>query len=284
MFKEYYKLAKPGIVYGNLLSTIGAFLLASNGAINLWTLIATILGTGFIIGSACVFNNILDIKIDINMPRTKNRALVIGSITAQNAFIFGTLLLVIGSLSLVLFVNLLTLLIGYLGFIWYVIIYGYAKRRTHHSTLIGTIAGSTPPVAGYVAVTNSLDLSAFILFLILTFWQMPHFYAIAIFRAKEYAAANVPILSLTKGIKRAKLEIVIYAILFSLTAPLLTLVGSAGASYALIMISFSIVWLRVIAEDFNNDDSNLWARRVFGQSLIVLLAFCIALSLNAYLP
>lgn len=284
MFKKYYRLTKPGIIYGNLLSTVGGFLLASYGDVNLGLFAATISGTALIIASGCVFNNIIDKDIDSHMKRTKKRSLVIHEITTRHALIYGAVLGIIGSLLLIVYVNLLTFLVGLAGFIWYVFIYAYAKRNTHHSTLIGTIAGSTPPVAGYVAVTNQLDLGALILFLILTFWQMSHFYAIAIFRAEEYAKANIPVLSITHSAGRIKAEIVIYAILFTITAPMLSLFGYAGASYALIMALFSIVWLRVIAEGYRSNNDIKWARSVFGQSLVTLLAFCIALSLNAYLP
>lgn len=284
MFKKYYRLTKPGIIYGNLLSAVGGFLLASYGDIDFSLLVATMSGTALIIASGCVFNNIIDKDIDSRMNRTKKRSLVTQEITTNNALIYGAVLGITGSLVLILFVNILTFLVGLAGFIWYVFVYAYAKRNTHHSTLIGTIAGSTPPVAGYVAVTNQFDLGALILFLILTFWQMPHFYAIAIFRAEEYAKAKVPVLSLTHSMSRIKVEIVIYTVLFALTAPMLSLFGYAGASYALIMALFSITWLRVIADGYNSTDNIKWARSVFGQSLLTLLAFCIALSLNAYLP
>lgn len=284
MIKNYYRLAKPGIIYGNLLSTIGGFLLASYGNIDTMLFLATVLGAGLIIGSGCVFNNYLDRDIDSKMDRTRKRSIVNGEIPGINALLYGAILGLIGSALLLIFVNTLTFLVGLVGFIWYVFVYYYAKRKTHYSTLIGTLAGSTPPVAGYVAVTNSLDGASLILFLILTFWQMSHFYSIAIFRYKEYAKAKIPLLSITHGTERTKREIAIYAMLFSISAPMLTVFGYAGFSYALIMILFSLVWLKNIADGYNSGDDKKWAGKVFGQSLVVLLAFCVALSLNAYLP
>lgn len=282
MLKKYYRLTKPGIIYGNLLSTVGAFFFASNGQNNLTILVSLIIGTSLIIGSACVFNNYIDRDIDSKMKRTKDRALVNGDIPDINALIFGGILAILGFLTLFILINPTTLLVGFTGFVWYVFIYTYSKRSTSLSTLIGTVSGATPPVAGYVAVTNRLDLASFILFMSLVFWQMPHFYAISIYRLKEYMQADIPLLSITKGVTRTKIEIIVYAGLFLITAPLLSVFGFASASYGIIIALISLIWIRTMIENFYIDQDK-WARKVFGQSLIVLLVFSLSLGLNSYL-
>src|SRR3990167_11518603 len=116
MFKTYYTLTKPGIIYGNLITTAAGFFLASKGNINFGLLLATLAGVSLVIGSACVFNNYLDRDIDKKMARTKIRALAAGIIPIRNAIIFATFLGLAGFLLLTKYTNILTAFIGVLAF------------------------------------------------------------------------------------------------------------------------------------------------------------------------
>ncbi|HSH55271.1 MAG TPA: UbiA family prenyltransferase, partial [Candidatus Limnocylindrales bacterium] len=167
MFKTYYQLTKPGIIYGNLLTAIGGFLYASEGRIDILLLLALAVGMSLVIASGCVFNNYLDRDIDAKMQRTQKRALVSAEISTQNALIYGAVLGISGAAILALYTNLTTLLLGIVGFVSYVGLYTYLKRRTIHGTLIGTIPGATPLIAGYTAVNGQLGLDALLLFLIM---------------------------------------------------------------------------------------------------------------------
>ena len=167
MIKSYYHLTKPGIIYGNAINTAAGFFLASQGHYNFKLLLIAIIGISLIVASACVFNNIADVEIDAKMDRTKNRAMVTGTIPKTNAIIFGSILLILGLLILSLFSNLLSLLAGLVGFITYVFLYTPLKRKTIWATEIGSISGATPPVVGYCTVTNRFDIGAILLFLIL---------------------------------------------------------------------------------------------------------------------
>lgn len=282
--KIYYFITKPGIVRGNILATAGGFFLAARGTIDTSLLIATLGGTSLIIASACVLNNYLDRSIDSKMARTKHRAIVSGAISVRNALTYAAILGVLGFVVLGLYTNILTVLVGMIGLVFYVLIYGYAKRTTHHGTLIGSISGSTPPVAGYVAVTNSFDMAAVLLFVILAIWQMPHFYAIALFRMKEYAAANIPVLPLRKSIARTKREIILYIIAFMVVSPQLTVYGYTGMVYAFAMTGLGTFWLSTAILGRNDADIDQWAKRIFGISLVVLLVFSVLLAFNVLLP
>src|SRR5690348_2228318 len=152
-------------------------------------------GLAFVMASGCVFNNYIDRDIDAAMGRTKDRALVVGRISKRAAFVYGTMLGAAGFGLLVFFTNMLTVAVAGTGFFFYVFMYSlWSKRRTVHSTIIGSVAGATPPIVGYAATSGRLDLAAALLFLTLVLWQMPHFYAIGIRRFGEYAAAGIPIL------------------------------------------------------------------------------------------
>ena len=192
--KDYYYLIKPGIIYGNAINTAAGFFLAAKGNIDFLLLLKTLGGSSLIIASACVFNNYIDRDIDSKMTRTKNRTLVRGAVPDPIALLYGSLLGVIGFGVLIIYTNVLTVLVGATGMFFYVVMYSIWKRRSPYGTLVGSISGAVPPVAGYSAVTNSLDVGALILFLVLVFWQMPHFYAIAIRRREEYKEAGIPVL------------------------------------------------------------------------------------------
>jgi protoheme IX farnesyltransferase len=283
--KPYYTLTKPGIIYGNILTAAAGFLLASKGHISFWLLIATLGGMSAVIASACVFNNYIDRDIDQRMDRTKKRALVSGVISGQNALIYATLLGVIGFVVLTLFVNSLVVSIGLIAFVDYIILYGIAKRRSVHGTLVGAIAGAAPIVAGYCAVTDHFNGAALLLFLILACWQMPHFYAIAMYRFNDYKAADLPILPVKRGLKITKIQIVLYVIAFGVATTLLTIFGYTGYVYLVIMLLLSLAWLRLGLKGLHKgNDDKLWARKMFFFSLIIILSLSVMLSFNFLLP
>lgn len=278
--KTYYYLTKPGIVYGNAIAATAGYFFGAEGSPELVPFMALLVGICLIMASACVYNNILDRSIDARMSRTRQRALVVKAISAPHALIYATALLVAGTLVLGVWTNLLTLAVALFGHFSYVVLYGWAKRTTIHSTLVGTISGSTPPVIGYVAATGRLDLTAILLFLIMVAWQMPHFYSIAIFRRDDYAAANLPILSVVKGLDATRRQIIAYICVFLITCVLLTAYSHASLLWLLIMLLVGGYWLYICLQKF--DDVNTWARKQFGWSLSVLLAMCVSLSLDSF--
>ena len=282
--KSYYGLTKPGIIYGNALTAIGGFLLASRGQVNLWLLLATIMGTSLVIASACVINNYIDRGIDQKMDRTKKRALVTGEISVRNAIIYAILLGIIGFATLALLVNWLVVLIGVVGFIDYVVFYGLSKRRSTLGTLVGSISGATPVIAGYCAVTNRFDLGALILFAILVIWQMPHFYAIAMYRLDDYKAANIPVLPVIKGMRSTKVQIISYIVAFILAVMALTAYGYAGRTFMVVMSLLGLLWLRLGIKGFRMPDEKIWGRQMFRFSLIIILSLSVMLSVGTILP
>lgn len=284
MLKPYYHLTKPGIIRGNAITATGGFLLASGGVINFWRLVAMLVGMSLVIASACVFNNYIDRDIDSKMTRTKKRALVSGLVSTRSALSYAAILGIAGVIALLFYTNLLTMCLGLLGFVFYVFIYGIAKRRTVHGTLVGSISGAIPPVAGYTAAANRLDVGAGLLFLILVFWQMPHFYAIAMYRLRDYKSAKIPVLPLVKGIAHTKLQILIYIVLFIISSAALTISGSTGLTFAAVMTVIGLVWLKRGIGGYHTVDDSKWARGMFFFSLTVILVFSVMLSLDSWLP
>ncbi|MFO0920175.1 MAG: heme o synthase [Candidatus Saccharimonadales bacterium] len=283
MLGKYIRLTKPGIVMGNVMTAFGAFMLASEGTINFSLMIATITGISFVVAAGCTFNNIMDIKIDKIMKRTQKRELVVGEIKPKAARLYGLVLLILGSLLLSLRANLLAMVVALVGFVAYVYLYGYFKRRSIYSTEVGSLAGAIPPVVGYVAVVGKIDLAAAILFLILVFWQMPHFYSIGIKRLSDYKAAGLPILPVVKGVEYTKRRSVLYLMLLLLTVPMLTVFNYTGLIYLIVMTGVVVYWLYDCLRFYSLREKR-WAARNFGNSLLVLLIFSFLISVDFWIP
>lgn len=289
-FRQYYQLTKPGVLYGNVITGVAGFLFgcAYFHTFNLVLFVATIFGMTLIIGAACALNNVFDRDIDSVMERTKNRGVASGAVSVSGATWFACALLIAGVVLLAVLVNWLVTAIGVIGFITYVWLYGaFSKRRSIHGTVVGSISGAFPILAGYCAVSGRIDVAAVIVFLILFFWQFPEFYSIAIYRQKEYAKAKVPILSVVKGIRVTKVQIFVYTILFVISTLLLTIFGYTGWVYFAGMLGLGIWWLWLGWQAFLTKDdaaSDAWARKMFHASLIVLLAFSALLPLGPLLP
>jgi protoheme IX farnesyltransferase len=285
--KKYYSLTKPGVLYGNVITGVAGFLLAAGyfWTFPVWLFLATIVGMTLVIAAACVLNNVLDQDIDRIMERTKGRAVAHGDIPANNATILCIVLGVLGMAILALWTNWYVVGIGIFGFVVYVWLYGaFSKRKSIHGTLVGSISGAMPILAGYVAVADGFDTAALLVFLALFFWQFPEFYSIAIYRRKEYAAAGVPVMSVVKGVPVTILQIYAYTVLFVASTLLLTLLGYTGWIYFVAMLLLGLYWIRLANEGLTTQNSDAWARRMFHFSLLALLAYSAAISLGAILP
>lgn len=284
MLKTYYALAKPGIVYGNALTAAGGFLLGANGHPRLGLFVAALAGISLIIGGACAVNNYTDRGIDRHMTRTKGRGTATGSVSGAQALLFAAVLLAGGFACLILFVNWLVVALGAVAVADYLVLYAVWKRRSPFGTIVGSISGALPIVGGYCAATGRLDGGALILFLILVCWQMPHFYAIAMFRSKDYAAAGIPVLPLKKGITRTKRTIILYIVAFMAALTALTAWGYTGYVYLVAMLGLAGYWLLVGLRGLRAPDDVRWARRMFFCSLLMLPALSLLLALNPVLP
>jgi protoheme IX farnesyltransferase len=283
--RSYFQLIKPGITLSNTLTGIAGFFLASSVVpFSPWILIGVVVGIAFIIASACVFNNVLDRNIDKRMKRTKKRDVASGVMSVKKALAFGSLLGVIGFVTIIVLTNVLTFVLGVIAFFWYIAVYGYAKRKTVLSTIIGGVAGALPPMAGYTALTGRIDAAAIILFLILFFWQMPHFYAIAMFRRSDYASAKLPVWSVKYGMKSAKKQILIFTIIYAVASGLLYVFGYTHIVYLVLSVALSAYWLHQGISFYKKVDDEKWARKMFGASLLILLSMCLLIAVGGFLP
>jgi protoheme IX farnesyltransferase len=134
-----------------------------------------------------------------------------------------------------------------------------------------------PPVVGYCAVNNHFDTGALILFVMIAMWQMPHFFAIAIYRLEDYAAASIPILPIKKGIQTTKIQMMLYIVAFIVASFMLTVMNYTTYLYLIIAAILGIAWLWLCIRGLKSHNDKLWARHMFIFSLIVVLGISIAL-------
>ena len=281
MIKKFYSVTKPGIIFGNVITVAGGFCLGAKGAHDFGLFLATLIGIALVIASGCVFNNIIDRDIDRIMERTRNRVLVKGLMSATTALIYATVLGILGTLILYWQTNPLTVIVALIGLFVYVVVYSlWFKRHSIYGTLIGSISGAVPPVVGYCAVTNRFDLGAIILFVILSLWQMPHSFAIAIFRLKDYTAASISILPVKRGIAATKIQMIAYTLAFAIAVCLMTIFGYTGLIYLIVVGISGILWVRLAFKGLSTDDDKKWARKMFLYSIIIIMLFSTMLALD----
>ncbi|MBA1244693.1 heme o synthase [Pseudomonas japonica] len=279
--KHFIQITKPGIIFGNVLSVAGGFFLAAQGHVDLGLFLATVIGTSLVVASGCAFNNCIDRDIDVKMERTRNRAIVQGIISVKVALVYATVLGLLGFGLLYKLANPLAAFAGLVGFAIYVGLYSlYLKRRSVHGTLVGSLSGAMPPVIGYVAVTGRFDMAALTLLVMFSLWQMPHSYAIAIFRLNDYRAASIPVLPVERGIPVAKRHILYYILAFVLATLMLTLGGYAGLSYMAVAAAMGMYWLYMAWTGYKASDDRVWARKLFVFSIFTITALSVMMSVD----
>jgi protoheme IX farnesyltransferase len=282
-WRDYLHLTKPGITISNLMTTFTGMWLAAKGMPDLKLMIFTLLGSAFFIASGATLNNFYDRELDQKMKRTKNRGIASGKIHPRNALAIGIALLVAGLIVLAVFANPLAAVWGLVGHIFYVLIYTPLKRVTSLNTVIGGISGAAPPVIGWVAVTNSMDLGAWLLFLILFLWQPPHFLALAMMKVEDYRAGGIPMLPVVKGFYETKRQMFFYGAALLPASLLLYHHSEVGLLYLATAFVLGLIYLVLLMQGFKTEDDLAWAKKLFGYSLIYLTVLCGAVILSVLL-
>lgn len=265
------QVVKTGIIKSNLIPMLAGLMLALytyqySFIDNIANIIFALLGTAAVIAAAGSFNNIYDRDIDSVMARTKNRPTVTGTIPLKKVVVVAVLLLG-GGLALLYLAAPLASFLGFLGIFFYVVPYTmWTKRYTIWNTEVGSISGAMPPLIGWAAVGPDIwHPACWALFLILVIWQMPHFYAIAIRKHEDYAAANIPMLPVVKSRKRTYLQTNAYLILLVFSS-LLFLPLSLGLT--LVSLILGLFWLGLSLFGSHKRGIEVWANKMFLFSLV----------------
>jgi len=271
-------LTKPRIISLLLVTTAAPMFVAGRPS---WiTVLLVMIGGYLMAGGANAVNMYIDQDIDDRMARTRTRPIPGGRMAPRAVLAFGLALAVAATWLLATYVNVLTSALALGGFYFYVFIYSrWLKRTTPQNIVIGGAAGAFPPMVGWAAMTNSVSLGALYLFAIIFYWTPPHFWALSLFRAEDYARAGVPMLPVVKGKRETRRQIVIYTALVVLSGFLPVVLGFAGPLYLAANLAmggwFAIGSVRVARERDAEHEPN--ARRLFGISILYLFALFAAL-------
>ena len=229
---DFFILSKPLIVALLLFTTLGGLVAGAKAWPSPWLAFWTLLGGAFAAGGSSALNQYIDRELDKNMQRTSQRPLAAGRMNAAEGLSFGLALCLASYYLLAGFVNLTAALLSLAGIFYYVIFYSlWLKKATVQNIVIGGGAGAIPPMVGWAAATGHLSLAAWILFLIIFMWTPPHFWSLAIVRAKDYERAGVLMLPVVKGERETRLQILIYTFVLVGTTLLLPLIRAAGLVY-----------------------------------------------------
>jgi protoheme IX farnesyltransferase len=238
-WRDYVTLTKPRIMSLLVLTSVCAMIAAAGGDPSPVRLIALVIGGALACGGASALNHVLDRDIDRLMgPRTANRPVAAGRISPARAVAFGLSLLGLAFIVLTAFDNLLAAALSMAGGAFYVLIYTvWLKRRTAQNIVIGGAAGAIPPLAGWAAARGSMGMGAAWLFAIVLLWTPPHFWALALLLERRYAAADVPMLPVVRGVAATAAQVLAYSVALTL----LTLVPAALGTFGVVYLVTAVV-------------------------------------------
>ena len=264
---------------------VGMFLATSPPGMVPWdVLLFGNLGIGLAAASAAAINHVLDAREDAKMARTSNRPLPQGELNERNALLFAGMLGITAMLMLVLLVNVRTAVLTFLSLLGYAVVYTmYLKRATPQNIVIGGAAGAAPPILGWTALTDSIDPHSLLLFLIIFVWTPPHFWALAIYRRKEYAKVDIPMLPVTHGVPFTRLQILLYTILLLVVSVLPFVTRMSGPVYlaGALLLGGGFLYYAIIM--MKGEDEKV-AMKTFGYSIWYLMALFALLLVDHYLP
>jgi protoheme IX farnesyltransferase len=214
VLRAYVSLTKPRIVELLLITTIPAMMLAAGGWPDLGVVLVVLIGGSLAAGAASALNCYIDRDIDQLMRRTKRRPLATHTVTPRAALLFGLTLAAVSLVVMAAFTNWLATVLTAAAIVYYDVVYTlWLKRRTPQNTFWGGICGAAPVLIGWAAVTGGVSLGGWALFAVVFFWQMPHFYALAIKYKDDYARAGIPMLPVVRSAARVNLEILVFTVL-----------------------------------------------------------------------
>ncbi|MCF6264865.1 MAG: heme o synthase [Xanthomonadales bacterium] len=281
---SFFELTKPKVVALIVFTAVVGMLLAVPGMPDLLRLLMATLGIGMAAGAAAAINHLVDQKVDAQMKRTEDRPLPSGELTSWQVLVFALTLGAIAMLILYFLVNPLTAILTFFSLIGYAVIYTmYLKRATPQNIVIGGAAGAAPPLLGWVAMTGQLEADAMLLFLIIYVWTPPHFWALAIHRADDYAKADIPMLPVTHGIEFTRWHIFFYTLLLIIVTTLPYLTGMSGLFYLVGVSVLNLVFLSFSVRMLISDNDQL-PIKTFVWSIMYLMALFAFLLIDHYLP
>ena len=241
-------------------------------------------GIALVAGAAAAFNCLVEQRIDANMARTRDRPTVAGSISSLQILVMAGIVGGAGLALLYRWVNPLTMWLTLATFVGYAVIYTIIlKPATPQNIVIGGASGAMPPVLGWAAVTGSVHPHALLLFLIIFAWTPPHFWALALYRRKEYARVGVPMLPVTHGEAFTRLHLLLYTLMLVAATLLPFAVGMSGVIYLAAVAVLDALFLYYAIRLYVAYTDAL-SRKTFAYSILYLSLLFAALLVDHYAP
>jgi len=282
--RSYLALCKLRVVALIVFTAVVGMLLAVPGMPPVGPFVAATAGIALAAAAAAALNHVIDRHIDARMRRTCYRPLPLGALGERHALAFAAVLGVASMAVLTLAVNLLTAALTFGTLIGYAVVYtAYLKHATPQNIVLGGAAGAAPPILGWAAMTGTVSPDALALFLIVFVWTPPHFWALAIHRRDDYAAAGVPMLPVTHGIRLTRLHVLLYTVLLVAISTMPWLLRASGWLYLAAAIVLGAGFLRHSWRLWRGADARA-PMATFRYSILYLFLLFAALLADHYLP
>jgi heme o synthase len=278
---DYWALLKPRVM-SLVIFTALVGMVAAPGSINPALAAIALLCIAVGAGASGALNMWYDADIDALMARTAARPIPRGHVTAQEALTFGTVLSVFSVMTLGLLVNWVSAFILAFTIGFYVFVYTmWLKRLTPHNIVIGGAAGAFPPMLGWATMTGTVSIESVVLFLIIFLWTPPHFWALALYRARDYERAGVPMLPVVAGPDATRRQILLYSVVYVATTVVPYFIGLGGLTYLLASVISGAIFMMLAANVYRvreGREADAVAKRLFLFSILHLfLLFAVLL-------
>jgi heme o synthase len=279
---QYYALTKPRVVQLIVFCAVIGMLLATPGLPGVTVLLAATAGIWLVAGAAAAFNCLIEKEIDRRMKRTAWRPTAQGELADRHTLTFSAVLCGLGCAILWMWVNALTMWLTLATFVGYAVIYTVVlKPMTPQNIVIGGASGAMPPVLGWAAVRGDAGPEAWLLCLIIFLWTPPHFWALALYRAEDYARAGLPMLPVTHGGAFTRLHVFLYTVVLFAGTLLPFAYGMSGWIYLACAVALGVAFM-VYGFRLWRDYSDALARRTFRFSILHLSLLFAALLIDHY--
>lgn len=281
--RSYYQLTKPRIIPLLLITTAAAMWMASDGRVDPFKLLVTLLGGTLAAASAQTLNCIYDKDIDYEMTRTRSRPIPSGRVQPLHALIFAIILASLSFTLLAVFINLLSAILAMSGIVFYMLVYTHLlKRHSTQNIVIGGAAGAIPPLVGWAAVTGDLSWAAWILFTIIFLWTPPHFWALALMIKDDYAQVKIPMLPVIEGEESTVEQIWLYTLLVAPCTLLLVYpLQASGWLYACIAVVLGGIFIYKAWQLKKAPFDRGLARSLFKYSILYMMLLCTGIVLDS---
>jgi heme o synthase len=280
--RQFYVLTKPRVVQLIVFCAVIGMLLAQPGWPDWRLVLAASAGIWLVAAAAAAFNCIVEQHIDARMARTAWRPTARGELTNTQTLLFSAVLCALGCALLWWSVNPLTMWLTLATFVGYAIVYTLLlKPATPQNIVIGGASGAMPPLLGWAAMRGEIGAEAWLLVLIIFVWTPPHFWALALYRAEDYARAGLPMLPVTHGNDFTRLQILLYTLVLFAASLLPFIQGMSGMVYLMAAVALG-AWFLMLAWRLWRAYSEALARRTFRYSIWYLALLFAALLVDHY--